>query len=102
MTLQHRTCQNKTVHEKFTKILLPAPIRAKNFFPFCPCCCILIFSLFELTKLNKPMDINLVSEQVSFKARESSSNFCVNPFTNGVPIVIGPNHTLVYELGGSN
>ena len=85
----------------FTKILLPLQIRAKTIFPILS----MLFFFFSLNSRNSttvvPID-NLVSEQVSFKARELSSNFCVNPFITGVPIVISPGHTLVYELGGSN
>ena len=33
---------------------------------------------------------------------DSSTNFYINPFTTRVPIVIGPSHTLVHELSGSN
>ena len=34
------------------------------------------------------------------KVKDSSTN--TNPFTIRVPIMIGPSHTLVYELSGSN
>ena len=86
----------------FTKIPLPLPIRAKHIFPILSMLLFFFFFFFFFFSLNSrnsitviPIHINLVSEQVSFKARESSSNFCVNPFTTGVPIVIDLGHTLV-------
>ena len=46
---------------------------------------------------------NFVSEQVSLKDRDSSTNFYVSPFTTRVPILIDPSHIiLVYEPSGSN
>ena len=79
MTLQHRS-----MYEYFTKVPLSLP----SFSSFC-------LNLHNSITI-VPIDMNLVSEQGLFKARESSS------FTTGVPAVIGPSHTLVYELGSSN
>ena len=67
----------------------------------------MLFFFFFFLSLNSRNSITIVPINVklgnwSLRAGESSTIFYVNPFTTRMPIVIGPSHTLVHELSGSN